>query len=198
MATIVLFMSMSLDGFIAGADDGPDNPFGDDASVLHAWMSIGSSVDPGSHRPLSGPGADVFDEMQTTGAVITGRRTFDIAKQWGGDHHDGVDVFVFTRHVPAEQQWPNVHYVTDIESAVERAKAAAGDRAVLLHGAYTAQQCLRAGLLDELEIAVVPVLLGRGRRLFGDVVPGRVDLELTRVLDAPKATLLRYRVGVTS
>jgi dihydrofolate reductase len=118
MAKVVLYMSMSLDGFIAGSEDGPDQPLGTEGMRLHDWFSEGST-DPASHRPAPGPGAQVFDEMLATGAVITGRRTFDIAKQWGGDHHDGVHIFVLTRSVPSDSPWPNVHYVTDgIESCV--------------------------------------------------------------------------------
>jgi dihydrofolate reductase len=133
--------------------------------------------------------------MLATGAVITGRRTFDIAHQWGGDHHDGVQIFALTRTVPGEERWNNVHYVTDgIESCVAQAKAAAGDRSVLLHGAYTAQECLRAGLLDELEIALIPVLLGGGRRLFETLGGEHLELELTRNLQTPTVTHLRYRV----
>jgi hypothetical protein len=96
---IVLYMSMSLGGFIAGPEDGADHPLGIDGSRLHEWFSEGGT-DPTSHRPSSGPSAQVFDEMLATGAVITGRRTFDIAHQWGGDHHDGVQIFVLTRTVP--------------------------------------------------------------------------------------------------
>ena len=194
MAKIVLYMSMSLDGFIAGPGDGADHPLGLNGSRLHEWFSE-AGTDPASHRPSSGPSAQVFGEMLATGAVITGRRTFDIAHQWGGDHHDGVQIFALTRTVPGEERWNNVHYVTDgIESCVAQAKAAAGDRSVLLHGAYTAQECLRAGLLDELEIALIPVLLGGGRRLFENLGGEHLELELTRNLQTPTVTHLRYRV----
>ena len=90
--------------------------------------------------------------------------------------------------------YPLVTYVSDgIESAMAQAKAAAGDRNVLVHGAYTAQRALAAGVLDELQIHQVPVLVGRGRRLF-DVLPARIELEIVRVLDTPEATHIRYRV----
>jgi dihydrofolate reductase len=105
-----------------------------------------------------------------------------------------VDIFVLARRVPAERRWPNVHYVTDITTAVEQAKATAGDREVLLHGAHTAQECLRAGLLDEMEIALVPVLLGQGRRLFDGLGCEHVELELVRNLQGDTVTHLRYRV----
>jgi dihydrofolate reductase len=194
MANIVLSMSMSLDGFITGPDDGTEHPLGRDGHRLHAWLSDGGT-DPASHRPPSGPSAKVFDELMATGAVIAGRRTFDLARGWDGDHHDGVPVFVPTHVAPEGEPPGHVRFVTDgIESCVGQARAAAGDRDVLLHGASTAQDCLRAGLLDEMEIHLVPVLLGEGRRLFEDLGPEHIELELVRTLEAPDVTHLRYRV----
>ena len=194
MSKIVLYMSMSLDGFITGPEDGVDHPLGINGRRLHEWFNDGGT-DPASHRPSSDPSAQVFDEMLATGAVITGRRTFDIAHQWGGDHHDGVQIFVLTRKAPTENRWDNVHYVTDgIESCVAQAKKAAGNRNVLLHGAYTAQECLRAQLLDEMEVALIPVLLGEGRHLFEDLGRDHIELEILRTLEAPEVTHLRYRV----
>jgi dihydrofolate reductase len=137
----------------------------------------------------------VFDEMLATGAVITGRRTFEFAGGWAGDHHDGVPVFVLTRAAPAEPPPGSVRYVTDgIASCVGQAKAAAGGRDIMLHGAATAQACLRAGLLDEMQLHLVPVLLGQGRRLFADLPPEHVELDLVRALDGPGVQHLRYRV----
>ncbi|HKD89199.1 MAG TPA: dihydrofolate reductase family protein [Streptosporangiaceae bacterium] len=189
MTKIVLYMSMSLDGFIAGAADGPGNPLGTDGMRLFSWMS---EFDSG--RPAIGPSAPVWEEMHTAGSVITGRRTAEIGQYWGGDHHDGVQIFLLSRSVPAKNPWSNIHYVTDgIESCVAQAKAAAGDKHVLLHGAYTARQALRAGLLDEIEVAVIPVLLGTGRPLFSELSQYH-ELELIRNLQAPAATHLRYRV----
>jgi dihydrofolate reductase len=91
MSKVVLYMSMSVDGFITGPDDGMDHGLGINGERLHDWLSAGG-VDPGSHRPVDGPSATVFDELMATGAVITGRRTFDFAGGWAGDHHDGVPV----------------------------------------------------------------------------------------------------------
>jgi dihydrofolate reductase len=191
MGKIVLYMSMSVDGFIAGPDDSEEHGLGVGGEVLHGWLADGG-VDPASHRPSDEAGATVFDEVLATGAVITGRRTFDFAGGWAGDHHDGVPIFVLTRATPAEPPPGSARYVTDITSCVAEAKAAAGDRDVLLHGAATAQECLRAGLLDEMQLSVVPVLLGRGRRLFADLP--HVELELFRVLDGPGVQHLGYRV----
>lgn len=193
MAKVVLFMSMSLDGFITGPDDGKGQGLGVDGERLHAWLGSGGG-DPSSYRPDGEPGASVFDELMDTGAVLTGRRTFDIADGWGGDHHGGVPIFVLTRTAPAEPPPGNVRYVTDVHEAVAQAKAAAGDRDILMHGASSAQACLRAGLVDELELALIPVLLGQGRRLFDDLPPDRVELELLRALDGPGVQHLRYRV----
>jgi dihydrofolate reductase len=137
----------------------------------------------------------VFDELMATGAVITGRRTFEHAGGWAGDHHDGVPIFVLTHAAPEEAAVGSTRYVTDgIRSCVTQATAAAGDRDVLLHGAATAQECLRAGLLDEMELQLVPVLLGQGRRLFTDLPPDHVELELVRAMDGPGVQHLRYRV----
>src|SRR3954447_9791659 len=191
MSTSVLSMSMSLDGFIAGPGDDPGRGLGIDGERLHAWL--GDSVDgaPGFDPP--GPSGEVFDELMATGAVVVGRRTFDLAGQWNGDHH-GVPIFVPTRRTPPPPASELVHYVTDgVESAMARAKQAAGEANVLVHGAELAQSCLRAGVLDELEIHLIPVLLGAGRRLFGDLAE-HVELELTRVVDAPGVTHLRFQV----
>jgi dihydrofolate reductase len=191
MSTSVLYMSMSLDGFITGPDDGPEQGLGRGGERLHAWLGAGAG--PNDFRP-EGPSAQIFDEVMATGSVLVGRRTFDIAGRWDGDHHDGVPIFVPTRGQPPEAPAENVHYVTDgVESAMAQAKQAAGDANVLVHGADLAQSCLRAGVLDELEIQLIPVLLGAGRPLFGELAEP-ADLELTRVLDAPGVTHLRFRV----
>jgi dihydrofolate reductase len=194
MSKVVLYMSMSVDGFITGPDDGTDHGLGVGGERLHDWLSQGGP-DARSHRPADEPSAIVFDEAMTTGAVITGRRTFEFAGGWSGDHHDGVPIFVLTRAAPSEPAPGSARYVTDgIESCVEQAKAAAGGRDILLHGAAVAQECLRAGLLDEMQLHLIPVLLGQGRRLFDDLPPDHVELELLRALDGPGVLHLRYRV----
>jgi len=143
----VLYMSMSLDGYIAGLNDEPDNPGGDDFDRLHEWI-----VTPGGEygRP-SGPAGELFDEMNDYGAIVAGRRTVEQVDHWGGDRH-GVRIFVPSHRPPdpSVANYPLVTYVSDgIASAMEQAKAAAGDRYVLVHGAYTAQRALEAGVLDE-------------------------------------------------
>jgi dihydrofolate reductase len=189
MAKSVLYMSMSLDGFIAGPDDGPGNGLGNGGRVLHQWLG-----EPVSRRPSFDPpglSGQVFAELMATRAVVVGRKTFDYADHWGGDHHS-VPIFVPTRGTPPAPQSGWVHYVPDATTAMHEAKAAAGDQNVMVHGADLAQSLLREGLLDELEIQLIPVVLGEGRRLFG---AGHIELELTRVLDAPGVTHLRYRVA---
>ena len=194
MSKVVLYMSMSVDGFITGPDDNGKQGLGVGGERLHAWLADGG-VDPASYRPADEAGATVFDEMMATGAVIAGRRTFEFAGGWAGDHHDGVPIFVLTHTAPPEPPQGSAHYVTDgIASCVAQAKAAAGDRDILLHGAATAQECLRAGLLDEVQLQLMPVLLGKGRRLFADLPPEHVELELVRDLDGPGVQHLRYRV----
>lgn len=137
-----------------------------------------------------------MDEAMSTGAVLAGRGTFEPAGGWGGDHHDGVPIFILSRHQPPAKmaQWPLVEYVGDVETAVARAKAAAGEKDVLVHGAGTAQMTLAAGLLDELQVHLVPVMLGEGRRLFEHLDSEHVELEQTRVLEGAGVTHLRYRV----
>ena len=174
---IRLYMTMSLDGFIAGPDDRKGQELGRDGGRLFNWLD---------DRLSDGPSGQVFREAMATGAVISGRRTFELAGRWQGDHHDGVPIFVLTHHIDDGDVPPgSARFVTDVKACAEHARAAAGDRAVMVHGASTAQALLRAGLLDELEIHVVPVLLGGGRPLFGSLGPGHTELELVRVLDAP-------------
>jgi dihydrofolate reductase len=200
MSRSVLYMSMSLDGFITGPDDSPENGLGTGGEQLHAWLFDGDHEIPGGVGiPVvrtDSASVPVVQEMLATGAVLTGRRTFEAAGGWGGDHHDGVHIEVFTRSEPGDAavQGPNVHYATDgIEAAMARAKEAAGERDVMVHGATTAQLALQAGVLDELEISQVPVLLGAGRPLFGTLGSSR-QLDLVRVIDAPGVTHLHYRV----
>ena len=138
----------------------------------------------------------VYDEFMATGAVVAGRGTFDPANGWGGDHHDGVPIFVLTHRQPdsSTRSWPLVSYVADVQTAMTQAKQAAGDKNVLVHGAGTAQLALAAGVLDELEIHLIPVLLGQGRRLFDHLGPEHIELESTRVLEGDGVTHLHYRV----
>ena len=187
---IRLDMTMSLDGYVVGPDDSVDAPMGEGGFRLFNWLD---------RREDPGPSGRVFREAMATRAVIAGRRTYEHAGRWQGDHHDGVPIFVLTHDVPADPPPGSVHYVTDARGAAAQARAAAVDADVVVQGAGAAQALLRVGELDELELHVVPVLLGQGRRLFDDVP--RVDLELVRRLTtgdevepAQRVMHLRYRI----
>jgi dihydrofolate reductase len=184
----VLDMSVSLDGYIAGPDDFLG---GEDGERLHKWADTKEE----SGQP-SDPVRRFQDEWNAAGAVLAGRRTAELMDHWGGDH-GGLPIFVPSHRPPgpaARWGYPLVTYVTDgVESAMAQAKAAAGDRDVQVRGAYTAQRALEAGVLDEVQIHLIPVLLGRGRRLF-DVLPSEIELAIVRVIDTPEATHIRYRI----
>jgi dihydrofolate reductase len=193
LSAAVLYMSMSLDGFITGPNERPDAGLGDGGERLHEWVFTDTEE---IGRP-AGVNGQVWDEFMSTGAVVAGRRTFEPAGGWGGDHHDGVPIFIYSRREPGIDigQWPLVNYVTDVERAFTEAKQAAGDKDVLVHGAAVAQLALAAGLLDELELHVVPVLFGQGRRLFDNLDPEQIELERTRVLEGEGGvTHMHYRV----
>jgi dihydrofolate reductase len=191
MGAIRLYMTMSLDGYVAGPQDSTEEPMGLGGFRLFNWLDL---------RNGPGPNGQVYRELQATRAVISGRRTYEHAGHWHGDHHGGVPVFVLTHQVPADPPPGSVQYVTDVSEAAARAREAAGDADVAVTGAGAAQALLIAGQLDELELHVVPVLLGRGRRLFDNLPDERIELEVVRTLTAPdidqpqQVTHLRYRV----
>ncbi len=199
MSSTVLYMSMSLDGFIAGPNEGPDNALGDGGDRLHEWVFPG--VEGGDFDAtvarLTGVNRQIYDEFMSTGAVVAGRGTFEPAGGWGGDHHDGVPIYILSRN-PAPDwaaEWPAVHYINDLEAAMRDAKNAAGDKNVLVHGSGIAQRAITAGLLDEIEIHLVPILFGEGRRLFEHLGVELRELERIRVLEGEAGvTHLRYRV----
>ncbi|MGY1787409.1 dihydrofolate reductase family protein [Geodermatophilus sp. SYSU D00698] len=188
---IRLDMTVSLDGLVVGPEDGPEEPMGLGEFRLFTWLD---------HRLDPGPNGRVVAEATATRAVISGRRTYEHANRWNGDHRDGVPVVVLTRHVPEEPPPGSVQYATDVRACAARARAAAGDADVLVLGAGAAQALLRAGELDEMELHVVPVLLGRGRRLFDHLPAERTELELVREPNAAdtdpehRVLHLRYRV----
>ena len=197
MASAVLYMSMSLDGFVSGPNNSPDNGLGDGGERLHEWFFKGAPTEHGGvpGRP-DGVNGEMMDEVIATGAVVAGRGTIEPAGWWGGDHHDGVQIFILSRHQPPAEvaQWPLINYVDDVAAAMARAKEAAGERDVLVHGVGTAQMALAAGVLDEIQIHLVPVLFGEGRRLFDDLGPDHIELEPTRVAEGEGVTHLRFRV----
>jgi dihydrofolate reductase len=194
--------STSLDGFIAGPNDGPERPLGEGGEQLLAWYSGGDTEYrlPGTEMvfEVSPQSAELLRETRrTTGALVTGRRTFDITGGWGGRHPLDVPIFVLTHTVP--QEWvsegsPFTFVADGLESAVEQAKAVAGDKDVGVIGASLVQQCIRAGLLDEVHLDLVPVLLGGGVRLFDHLGAGPIELESTRVIEGAGVTHLTFRV----
>ena len=197
MGATVLYMSMSLDGFITGPHVRPDNGLGDGGERLHEWvLPKGGGVE-ALGADLGAVNQQVVDEFMSTGAVIAGRATFEPAEGWHGDHHDGVQIYILSRHEPPDwvAVWPNVHYLADLDAVVSDAKAAAGDKNVMVHGSSIAQRMLKAGLLDELEIHLVPVLIGEGTPLFEHLGTDHIELERTRVLEGDGGvTHLHYKV----
>jgi dihydrofolate reductase len=203
MGKVIFSMTMSLDGFVAGANVGPDNPLGDGGEPLFKWYDSGdtSYKFPGGEwkAKISAASAAALDRaIKSAGVLVTGRKTFDIANAWGGQHPADVPIVVLTHRIPEE--WANREgspftFVTDgIESAIHQAKAIAGDKNVDVSTASTLQQALKAGLVDEIAIDLVPVVLGKGVRLFesyGDEPP---QLEQIGVIEGQGVTHLSYRV----
>lgn len=202
MGKVLVDISTSLDGFIAGPDDGPELPLGRGGERLHEWVyGLASWRAPhGLEGGTSGPDDEVMKEaFETAGAVVLGRRMFDNAEGWGDNPPFHVPVFVLTheaREPLVKEGGTTFTFVTEsIESALEQARAAAGDKDVsVAGGANVIQQYLEAGLLDELQIHLAPLLLGGGTRLFDDGGTEQFEVERTRVIDSPGVTHLRYRV----
>ena len=195
MSKVIAIMSMSLDGFVADDNGGV-------AKVMGWYMSSGDTeVQTGGSDPMtlkmSETSARQYRGLTSElGSVLTGRRTFETADGWGGNHAWG-PAFVLTHRVPAGWPRPNstVNFVTDgIESAVEKAKAAAAGKSVGVHGADTIQQCLNAGLLDEIQVDIAALLLGSGVRLFDDLAGTPAVLGNPTVIPGVGVTHLRYPV----
>jgi dihydrofolate reductase len=189
MGKVLVDITMSLDGFVTGPNDGPGNGLGDGGRILHEWVFDGRTD------------ADtevLVEPMQTVGSGVLGRRTFDIAEQAWGDNPPMLgQVFVLTHrpHEPLTRGPATFIFVTDGPlSALQQAQAAAGDKDVVLMGANISQQYLRAGLVDEMQIHVANVLLGVGRPLFVNIGDAPIKLERTRIIATPTVTHLRYRV----
>lgn len=195
MSKVIAIMSMSLDGYVAGPNDDVSDVFRWYFASGDAEIHTGGS-DPMTFTMSDASAAHVRELTSGLGAVLTGRRTFEVAGGWGGNHAWG-PAFVLTHDVPAG--WPRpdstVHFVTDgLESAVAQAKAAAGDKSVGVHGADTISQLLNAGLLDELNIDLAAVLVGAGTRLFDALENTPVTLGNPTVVAGEGVTHLRYPV----
>jgi dihydrofolate reductase len=209
---VICDITTSLDGFVAGPKQTLEQPLGEGGELLHEWMYGLASFRRrhGMTGGESGPDSDVLDEsLDRTGAIVMGRRMFSGGEGpweqdanangwWGEEPPFGVPVFVLTHHPrePLELRGTTFNFVTDgIDAALELARAAAGTKVVAIAGGATVvQQYLNAGLLDELQIHVAPLLLGGGIALFGDLGQAPVRLESTRVIESPTAAHLRFRV----
>jgi dihydrofolate reductase len=200
MSKVVIDMSMSLDGFVAGPDDGKAHPLGTHGGEhVFDWYFSGTKEhrDP-LFRPEPGANLDEVERMfAESGAFIFGRRTYEITDGWGGRHPvNGAPTFVLTHKAPADYpRGPsNLTFVSDgIASAIRQARAVAGGKDIKLGGASPCKQALAEGLCDEILVHVAPYLLGGGVRLF-DSLPKGIRLEKLSVSDGPFATHLRYRV----
>jgi dihydrofolate reductase len=201
MGKVVVDITTSLDGFIAGPNDGPELGLGEGGERLHQWVfDLASWREPhGLAGGKTDRDSEVLDEaFRSAGSIVIGRRMFDNAKGWGDNPPFHMPVFVLThedRETETKEGGTTFTFVTDgIESALEQATAAAGDKNVSVGGgANTIQQFLGAGHIDEMQIHIAPMLLGGGIRLF-DRLDTQIELERTRVIDSPAVTHLRYRV----
>ena len=201
MAKVVFNMTVSLDGFVAGPNDNPDNGLGDGGDALFNWYFSGDTeifLSEGTPvLKVSRQSAELLQQsFETYGAGIWGRKTFDIAHAWGG-HPPGSPCFIVTHNVPQEWVYEGspFTFVTDgVASAIRQAQAAAGDKDVVICTASILQQCLNLGLVDEIHVDVAPLLLGKGVRLFDHLDIEPIILERIRVIAAPGVTHLGYRV----
>ena len=192
MGKVIFDITASVDGFVAGPNDSPENPMGDGGMRLFDWYFSESET---SRSPES-IDPEIRDQAtQTVGALVGGRRLYDNAHGWNGEHPLHVPFFIVTHHPPEVTGEINGSFVTDgVESAIKQAQAVAGEKVVAVASPDIAQQCLKAGLLDEISLHIVPVLLGGGVRLFDlqDITP--IELECTQATNAKKVIHMMFRV----
>jgi len=201
MGKVTFNMTVSLDGFVAGPNDGPENGLGDGGDGLFNWYFSGDTevlmsegVPP---LKVSKQSAELMKEaFSKIGAGVWGRRTFDIAHAWGGNP-PGSPAFIVTHNVP--QEWvkegsPFIFVTDGVESAIRQAKKAAGDKDVVICTASILQQALKAGLVDEIHMDLAPILIGGGVSLFDRLGIGPINLECIRVIQVPNVTHLGFRV----
>jgi len=192
MGKVIFDITASLDGFVAGPNDSPALPMGEGGLRLFDWYF----TDPDTARSSENMDAEIRAEAaQTVGAIVSGRRTYDNAHGWNGEHPLHVPVFVVTHHVPEATGNFKGAFVTDgIESAIRQAQAVAGDKVVALNSPDIARQCLEAGWLDELSLHIVPVLLGGGVRLFDHLGMEHIELECIQATNAKKVVHMMFHV----
>src|SRR5215510_8327660 len=201
MGKVVFNMTMSLDGFVAGPNDNPDNGLGDGGDALFNWYFSGDTdVKISEGTPVlkvSKKSAKIIkDSFKTYGTGVWGRRTFDIARAWGG-HPPGEPCFIVTHHIP--QEWvkdgsPFIFVTDGVESAIRQAKEAAGDKDVVICTPSILQQALKTSLVDEIHVDVAPLLIGGGVSLFDHLGTGPINLECIRTVQTPHVTHLSFRV----
>jgi dihydrofolate reductase len=201
MGKVVFNMTMSLDGFVAGPNDSPENGLGDGGEALFNWYFSGDTeirISEGTPvLKVSPQSAEILKaSFATYGAGVWGRKTFDIAHAWNG-HPPGSPCFIVTHNIP--QEWvyegsPFIFVTDGVESAIRQAKKAAGDKDVIVSTASILQQCLNAGLMDEIHVDIAPLLLGKGVRLFDHLHINPTALECIRAIQAPGVIHLGFRV----
>lgn len=194
MGKVILEITMSLDGFVAAPNVNLDRPMGEGGKCLHHWLS-GDGTNPATRVDR-----EVADEVfASAGAFILGRRMFDVGIElWGEDGAFGKPCFVLTNrgHDQLVRGATTFNFVTDgVKSALQQAKAAAGDKDVfVMGGANIVQQYLNAGHVEEMQIHIAPVLLGAGTRLFDNLCVQQINLEATKIKESPFATHMKFRI----
>jgi dihydrofolate reductase len=189
-------ITTSIDGYIAGPDDGPGKGLGEGGERLHYWVFGGPwSYDNEPRGEPTGDDANWLNEVSARiGAVVGGRWTYEAARHWGDENPWGLPFFIVTHRPEEEPEGGHFSFVSGVDEAVARAKEAAGDKDVsVMGGADVIRQALEAGLVDELSIVIAPVILGEGKRLFDDFST-QVEFEHTGVRQSPFATFIDYRV----
>lgn len=201
MPIVFASITMSLDGYIAGENDTLELPLGNNGETLHDWILAGEY--PSRHNEffnLSEKSREIFDDLfDSTGALIAGRRTYDIVHGWGGTYPvKGIPVFVLTHEPPSgvPKGDTSFTFVADgIQRATEQAKEAAGDKNVqIIGGAQTIQQCIQRGYCDELWIHLVPCLLGKGIRLFENLETDTIEFTSKQVIQTSEVNHLHYLI----
>ena len=196
MTKVIAGITTSIDGYIAGPDDGPGKGLGEGGERLHYWVFGGPWTYENEPRgEPSGPDAEWLNEVSSkVGAVVGGRWTYEAARHWGDENPWGLPFFILTHRTDEQPEGDAFVFVSGIEEAVERAKEAAGDKDVhVMGGADTIRQALAAGLVDELSIIIAPVTLGGGKHLFEGFTES-LELEHTGVRQSEYATFIDYRV----
>jgi dihydrofolate reductase len=196
MGKIVAQMTVSLDGYYTGPNDGPGRGLGDGGERLHYWVFGGTwSYEHGHTGEATGVDKELLNESsQRIGAVVGGRWTFEAAGRWGGENPWPVPFFILTHRPEEEPSGAGFRFVNGLDAALAQAQEAAGQKDVGIMGGDVIRQVLAGGRLDELTVSIAPVMLGAGKRLF-DGADGNVGLEQLGVVPSPWVTHLRYRVS---